>query len=118
MGSARKWQRGLLMNSSDPFQTLADRLTRGDLQGYLALALTALLFLIPFLHIPFRPFETAIGLVVLGLIVVFGLRGVRRNRPAATVAAWLSLAVLAMALFWVFAVAFIEFLPSKKGQHN
>jgi hypothetical protein len=106
------------MKSSDPFNTLVARLTQGDLQGYLALALTALLFLVPFLHIPFRPFETAIGLVVLGLVVVFGLRGVRRNRPGATVAAWLSLAVLSIALFWAFAVAWIDFRQSQKGRHN
>jgi hypothetical protein len=106
------------MTSSNPFKSLADRLTRGDMQGYLALALTALLFLIPFLHIPFRPFETAVGLVVLGLIVVFGLRGVHRNRSGATVAAWLSLAVLSIALFWAFAVAWIEFRRAVKGRHN
>jgi hypothetical protein len=114
----QKWHRGPLMKSSGPFRTLADRLTRGDLQGYLALTLTALLFLIPFLHIPFRAIETAIGLVVLGLIVVFGLRGVRRNRPGATVAAGLSLAVLAIASFWAFAMAYIEFALSQKGRHN
>jgi hypothetical protein len=106
------------MKASDRLKTLEDRLTRGDLQGYLALALTVLLFLIPFLHIPFQPFETAIGLMVLGLIVVFGLRGVRRNRPGATAAAWLSLAVLTMALCWAFAMACIEFSRSQQGRHN
>ncbi len=106
------------MTSSNLFKPLADRLTRGDLQGYLALALTALLFLIPFLHIPFTSLETAIGLVVLGLIVVFGFRGVHRNRSGATVAAWLSLAVLSMALFWAFAVAWIEFMRSHEGRHD
>jgi lysylphosphatidylglycerol synthetase-like protein (DUF2156 family) len=107
-----------LKKSSDPFKPLAERLTRGDLQGYVALALTALLFLIPFLHIPFQWLETAIGLVVLGLVLVFGLRGVRCNRPGATVAAWLALALLLVALFWAFAVAWIEFSQSQEGRHN
>lgn len=106
------------MKSLDPIKPLAERLTQGDLQGYLALALTALLFLIPYLHIPLRLLETAIGLVVLGLVVVFGLRGVRRNRSGATVAACLSLALLSIALVWAIAVAWIEFTRSQSGRPN
>jgi hypothetical protein len=106
------------MKSPDPIKPLVERLTQGDLQGYLALALTALLFLIPFLHIPLRLLETATGLVVLALVVVFGLRGVRRNRSGATVAACLSLALLSIALVWAFAAAWFEFTQSQKGRKN
>jgi hypothetical protein len=70
-----------------------ERLTRGDLQGYLSLALTVLLFVIPFLPIP-SEFGTEIGLLLLTLILVSGLRGVQFDGGGGRAAAWLSLAVL------------------------
>src|SRR5436190_1759190 len=56
------------------------------IEGYLSLALTALLFVIAFLPTPFPSVKEATGLVILILMLVLALRGIR-PRPSGNRAA-------------------------------
>ena len=71
---------------------------KSERAGYLCLALTAFLFVIPFLPKAVAPVKTAMGLAALVFVVVLGDRGIREGRGGGKVAAWLSLAVLAFTL--------------------
>jgi hypothetical protein len=94
-------------------RSLGERLARrGEIQGDLSLALTAVLLVIPFLPKAFRPFETMVGLAVLVLALVFSLRGIRCGRRGGRVAAWLSVAVLSFGMLTSLAIIWIELFGS------
>jgi quinol-cytochrome oxidoreductase complex cytochrome b subunit len=71
---------------------------RGETEGYLAVALTALLFVVPFLPTALNPFKTAMGLTILVAVGVLSVHGISRGRGGGKVAAWLSVAVLSFTL--------------------
>jgi hypothetical protein len=77
-------------------------------EGYSSLALTVLLLAIPFLPGLFPPFETAIGLTILALILVLGHRGLRSGRGGGRIAARLSITVLIVTMVICLVIACIE----------
>jgi hypothetical protein len=94
----------------DAPRPLAERLTRGELQGYLSLSLMAVLFAIPYLPFGFTPFGTALGLAVLILILTFGIRGVRYRRSGGRVAALLTLSMLLLTMTVSVVIVCLDFL--------
>ncbi|HEX8204014.1 MAG TPA: hypothetical protein VF590_26295, partial [Isosphaeraceae bacterium] len=84
------------------------RTRRGELEGYSSLALLVLLFAIPFLPGLPTPLETAIGLTVLSLILVLGLRGIGSGRGGGRYAAWMSVTVLTSTMILSLVIAGIE----------
>lgn len=96
-------------------KSLVGRLTRGELQGYLALAFTALLFAIPFLRLPSTILETAIGLATLILALVFGIRGARFERGVGRSAGRLAMAAVFCIMAASIALTVIEFIRDLAG---
>jgi hypothetical protein len=96
-------------NSEGPETESTRRARRRNIEGYLSLGLTAMLCAIPFvgdwLVVPKMP----IGVPVLLLVIVFGIRG-SRSRGGGGMAARLSIGILVAMLITVFWVAFRYFL--------
>jgi hypothetical protein len=76
------------------------------------------LLVIPFLPRLIEPLETAIGLTILFLVLVLGLRGSRPGHGGGRIAAWLSLAVLFLVFICVFIYACHHFLSDMPKSHR
>ncbi len=68
-----------------------------DVSGYIALAILGIMFtgMAMLVRLP-DPIGLVVGATIWGLAWLFAIGGVRRGRGGARVAAWVSLAVLAM----------------------
>lgn len=87
------------MSTSDASKPVGDQGLRGsERSGYLCLALTAFLFMIPFLPTAVAPVKMAMGLAALVSAIILGARGICKGREGGKVAAWLALAVLSFTL--------------------
>jgi hypothetical protein len=101
----------------DPSKPFRASLARGA-EGYLSLVFTAVLLVIPFLPRLIEPFETVIGLAVLFLVLVLGLRGSRTGHGGGRIAAWLSLAVLVVVFICLASYACLLFLRDIPKRHH
>jgi hypothetical protein len=86
-------------------------------EGYVSIALTALLFLIPFLPVPFLAVKEAIGLAILILVLVLALRGIRPRPSGNKAAAWTSLVIVFITLLMTVVITCIEFLRVPLESH-
>jgi hypothetical protein len=88
------------------------------IEGYLSLALTALLFVIPFLPMPFPSVKEATGVAILILVLVLALRGIRPRPSGNKAAAWTSLVILFFAMLTTVVIACIEFCRVPLESHS
>jgi hypothetical protein len=88
--------------------------------GYVSLALTGLLFVLALfpVHNRFELFEKAVGFVILGTAVFFGVRGIRIERGIGKGVAWLSLGVLFLSVLVVFVLGAISIVRSMAESHR
>jgi hypothetical protein len=108
------------MKSSPPENTGPHEKPRGrmrGIEGYLSLALMALLFVIPFLPVPYPPMTEAIGLAILILVLVLALRGIRPRPSGNRAAAWTSLVIVFITMLTTAVIACIEFLRVPLESH-
>jgi ABC-type spermidine/putrescine transport system permease subunit II len=88
------------------------------IEGYLSLALTSLLFVIPLLPILLPSLKEATGLVVLVLVLVLALRGIRSRLSGNRAAAWTSLAIVFVTMLTTIVIACTEFHRLMSENHR
>jgi hypothetical protein len=97
-------------------KSLVWRLTRGELQGYLALAFTVMLVAIPCLRLPSARAETVLGLAILILALILGIRG-GRFESGGRRAARFAMAALFCGMIASTALVCIKFLRTLDVSH-